>query len=376
MALAVDIEKRLGAFRLAVRFTTDRALLALLGASGSGKSVTLRCIAGLLRPDRGRIVLNGRVLFDSEAGIDLPPQARRVGYLFQSDTLFPHRTVLENVMLGFHARPRAQRRALAEAQLARFRIAHLAQSLPAALSGGERQRAALARTLAAEPEALLLDEPFSALDEYLKWQLELELAQTLDQYGGDAILVTHSREEVCRLAKSVCVLDRGCSEPLRDTAALMTAPGTLAAARLSGCQNLSPVTCLPDGRLRCEDWGWVLPALPAPRGLTHVGIRASGLRPGPGRISLSCTVERVIPNLFSGIVILNTPGSKRLRMELPPGSEPPRPAPPHREEAAADEGDRRDADAAARAAIPAAGTALTVHAAPEDLLLLTGGDAP
>ena len=375
MSLVVDIEKTLPGFTLRMAFTAERETLALLGASGSGKSMTLKSIAGIVTPDRGRIEVDGRVLFDSDSHINLPPQQRRVGYLFQQYALFPHMTARQNLLCGVRGDKKGAG-AKADAMLATLGLTAAAEKLPSQLSGGEQQRIALGRILLNEPDILLLDEPFSALDEYLKWQLELELAQTLDQYGGDAILVTHSREEVCRLAKSVCVLDRGRSEPLRDTAALMTAPGTLAAARLSGCQNLSPVTCLPDGRLRCEDWGWILPAVPVPRGLTHVGIRASGLRPGPGRISLSCTVERVIPNLFSGIVILNTPGAKRLRMELPPGTEPPRPASPHREEAAADEGDRRDADAAAWAAIPAAGTALTVHAAPEDLLLLTGGDAP
>lgn len=347
MALSVDIEKRLGDFRLRVRFETDRELLALLGASGSGKSVTLRCVAGLMTPDRGRIVLNGRTLYDSEARIDLPPQARRVGYLFQSGALFPHRTVLENVMLGYHRKPRARRRALALEQLERFRLTPLADCLPATLSGGERQRTALARTLAAEPEALLLDEPFSALDDYLKWQLELELARILEARGGDTVLVTHSRDETCRLAKSVCVLTHGRSEPLRSVAEMMTAPGTLGAALLSGCKNLSPVTVRADGSLFCAAWAWTLPpeafsAGSLPAGLTHVGVRAHSLRPGPGPISLDCTVDRIIDNVFSEIVMLRTPGPALLRLE--------------REKATP---------------VLQTGDPLTVHVSPGDLLLLT-----
>ena len=348
MSLSVNIEKQLGDFHLQVAFESSGALLALLGASGSGKSVTLRCIAGLLRPDRGRIVLNGRVLFDSAAGIDLPPQKRRVGYLFQSCALIPHRTVVQNVELGLFDLPRRERRAAALGWLERFRLEGFADSLPAALSGGERQRAALARTLAARPKALLLDEPFSALDDYLKWQLELELARTLEDYGGDAILVTHSRDEVCRLAKTVCVLDRGRSEPLCSTTELMTAPGSLGAALLSGCKNVSPVTLRPDGSLFCTAWGWTLPPMEAlsalssdPEALTHVGVRAHSLRPGPGLISLACTVDRVIDNVFSEIVMLRTPGPEPLRMELPKGEAP-----------------------------LAAGMPLTVHSAPEDWLLL------
>ena len=349
MALAVEIEKRLsGDFLLRVCFETDRSLLALLGASGSGKSVTLRCVAGLMKPDWGRILLNGRTLFDSEKHIDLPPRQRRVGYLFQSYALFPHKTVLENVELGLHALPRKERRAAALAQLERFRLLPLADSFPATLSGGERQRTALARTLAAEPEALLLDEPFSALDEYLRWQLELELAGVLERYGGDAVLVTHSRDEACRLAGRVCVLDRGRSEPPRAVEELMTRPGTVSAARISGCKNVSPVRVLPEGELLCLDWAWKLPAMSPPPGLSHVGIRAHSLRLGPGPISLGCRLDRVMDNVFSEILMLRTPGPGLLRLELP--------------------------KAASRGFAP--GQTLTVHIAPEDILLLTGGDAP
>lgn len=342
MSLSVNIEKKLGDFQLRVEFETAGALLALLGASGSGKSVTLRCIAGLLRPDRGRILLNGRVLFDSERKIDLPPQKRRVGYLFQHCALIPQRTVLENVELGLHAKPKAERRAAALALLERFRLKELADAIPATLSGGEARRCALARTLAAEPEALLLDEPFSALDEHLRWELELELAQTLEGYGGDAVLVTHSRGEVCRLADAVCVLSKGRSEPVRSAAEMMRAPGTLSAALLSGCENLSPAAVLPDGGLLCEAWGWRLPALPVPPGLRYVGVRAHSLRPGPGPVSLACTVDRVIDNGFSVIVMLRTPGPALLRMEC-----------------------------GKTAALPPAGAAVPVHVSPEELLFLT-----
>ena len=342
MALSVKIEKKLKDFQLCVDFESAGSLLALLGASGSGKSLTLRCIAGLVKPDRGRILLNDRVLFDSEKRINLPPQKRRVGYLFQSCALIPDRTVLENVELGLHARPRGARRALALAQLERFQLSHRKDALPHTLSGGERQRCALARTLAAEPEALLLDEPFAALDEYLKWQLELELARTLEDYGGDAILVTHSRDEVCRLASSVCVLRAGRSEALCSTESMMRSPGSLAAALLSGCKNVSPVTVQGDGSLLCGDWGWRLPAMSAPAGLSHVGIRAHSLGLGPGPLSLDCTLDRIIDNVFSYILMLRTPGGGQLRLEC----------------------DKQTP-------LPAPGSPVQVHTAPQEILLLT-----
>ena len=175
MSLYVDIEKRLGAFRLQSKFEVADETLALLGASGCGKSMTLKCIAGIVPPDRGRIVLNGRVLFDSEKKIDLTPQQRRVGYLFQQYALFPNMTVEQNILCGIRAGSRSEKRSLAAEKLRMFRLEGLEKKYPAQLSGGQQQRVALARILCSEPQAILLDEPFSALDSYLKWNLELEL---------------------------------------------------------------------------------------------------------------------------------------------------------------------------------------------------------
>ena len=176
MALTVQIQKRYGNFRLDVDFTAESGQsLALLGASGCGKSTALKCIAGVDRPDRGRVELDGRVLFDSEAGIDLPPQKRRAGLLFQSCALFPNMTVERNIAVCLGRLERPRRRERTAELLALLRLEGQAGLYPRQLSGGQRQRAALARCLAAEPRALLLDEPFSALDSFLKWRLEQEL---------------------------------------------------------------------------------------------------------------------------------------------------------------------------------------------------------
>ena len=191
MSLYVDIEKRLGVFRLQSKFEVADETLALLGASGCGKSVTLKCIAGIMTPDRGRIVLNGRVLFDSEKKIALTPQQRRVGYLFQQYALFPNMTVEQNILCGIRAGSRSEKRSLAAEKLRMFRLEGLEKKYPAQLSGGQQQRVALARILCSEPQAILLDEPFSALDSYLKWNLELELSDLLAGFHGPILWVSH-----------------------------------------------------------------------------------------------------------------------------------------------------------------------------------------
>ena len=208
MSLLVDIKKDFGRFRLDAAFETDSgSVMGLLGASGCGKSVTLKCVAGIEKPDEGRIVLDGRVLFDSVKRIDLTPQQRRVGYLFQNYALFPNMTLAQNIAVG--VRDRAKRKETVARLVKAFYLEGSEGKYPRQLSGGQQQRTALARILASEPEALLLDEPFSALDSYLKWQVELELAELLDTFPGPVLFVTHDRDEVHRLADRGPGLGRG-----------------------------------------------------------------------------------------------------------------------------------------------------------------------
>ena len=321
MALTVDIRKRLGDFQLEVAFRAEGQVTGLLGASGCGKSMSLKCIAGIERPDEGRIQLGDRVLFDSAANINLPPQRRRVGYLFQHYALFPNMTVAQNIAAGILDKSARQERV---AQLARaFYVEEYLNHYPRQLSGGQQQRVALARILASEPEVLLLDEPFSALDSYLKWQVELELADLLDQFTGPVLFVTHSRDEVRRLCQQVCVLDQGRSQPMQGVDELFQAPRTLSACLLSGCKNVSRARALPQGGVEALDWGVTLcPDCPLPHSLTHIGVRAHLVRPaeGPGPNRLYCTVERVVEEMFSTVAMLATPGGSsgfsRLRLEL------------------------------------------------------------
>ena len=176
MALEVDITKKLDGFFMHMQFRAEREIFAILGASGCGKSMTLKCIAGIEKPDEGRIVLDGKVLFDSEKKINLPPQKRKVGYMFQDYALFPHMNVVQNIEEGMRKRPD---RCRTESLIRQFQLEGLEKKIPGQLSGGQKQRVAMARMLAAEPELILLDEPFSALDTYLKWQLEQEMYKHL-----------------------------------------------------------------------------------------------------------------------------------------------------------------------------------------------------
>jgi molybdate transport system ATP-binding protein len=321
MSLEVQIKKQLGRFRLNVAFETGEGLTGLLGASGCGKSMTLKCIAGLVTPDEGRVVLDGRVLFDSAKGISLPPQKRRVGYLFQHYALFPNMTVEQNIAAGVREKSRREDTVAALTQA--FYLEELGKKYPRQLSGGQQQRVALARILASEPQALLLDEPFTALDSYLKWQVELELRDQLAQFPGPVVFVTHAREEIYRLCSQVCVLSHGQSDPMQSVKELFEAPATLSACLLSGCKNFSRAREAGEGRVEAADWGAVLETgRPAPEGLSHVGVRAHFIRPRPaaGDNTIPCRVERVVEDVFSTIVMLSTPGGAEgysmLRMEL------------------------------------------------------------
>lgn len=193
--LEVQIYKKLAEFDLDISFQVNDNILGLMGASGSGKSMTLKCIAGIEMPDQGRIVLNGRVLFDSEKKINVPIQKRNVGYMFQSYALFPNMNVYENISVGLRARKVKDVDIVVQKVMQQFRIFELASRYPKQLSGGQRQRVALARLMAYEPDVLLLDEPFSALDEDLTKDLLQELKSEL-QISKPVIFVSHDKEEV------------------------------------------------------------------------------------------------------------------------------------------------------------------------------------
>ena len=281
MAITVHIRKQLKDFELKVDFELESGCMGLLGASGCGKSMTLKCIAGIETPDSGRITLNGRVLFDSGRKINVSPQKRKVGYLFQQYALFPHMTVRQNVEAGLSGArkkfsSRQEKNEYITGLLEQFHIPELADALPGRLSGGQQQRVALARIIASDPDILLLDEPFSALDSYLREQLLQEMKGMLGStYQKDVLMVSHSRDEIYQMCPRMAVMCPGGIEIAGSTKELFRNPVTVGAARLTGCKNLSRAEILSDQELYAIDWGVRLHVADViAEGVTHVGLRA------------------------------------------------------------------------------------------------------
>lgn len=310
--LELDFRKRMGRFSMDIRLQAGDEAVALLGASGAGKSMTLKCIAGVERPDAGRIVLDGRVLFDAERGIDLPPQQRGVGLLFQHYALFPQMTVARNIMTGLHALPRGERAAHAAALIARFHLQGLENRLPGALSGGQQQRTALARMLAARPRLLLFDEPFAALDSYLRWELEQVVAEIIAAHAGTALFVSHNRDEAYRLCPAMAVLDDGRVSVCDTREGLFARPRTQAAALLTGCKNIAPAHAISAHLLDVPDWGLRLHTQQDALAAAAVGLRAHALDLGDGENAFDAQVCQVVDGPFSVIYRIQPVGSHAL----------------------------------------------------------------
>lgn len=274
--LSVDIEKQLTSFHLQVAFSADSQPLGLLGGSGAGKSMILRCLAGIDTPTKGRIVLNRRVLFDSDQKINIPSRDRRIGFLVQNYALFPHMTVAENIAFGLpKGLSNGSLRLQVETQLIAMQLQGLGDRYPHQLSGGQQQRVALARALASQPEALLLDEPFSALDTHLRSQLEQQMTATLADYQGTALFVTHNMEEAYRICSNLLVLEHGKAVQHDSKHDIFQHPATVRVAQLTGCKNFSRAVRLSSQQIEASDWGCQLQVMEAIDGeLSHVGIRA------------------------------------------------------------------------------------------------------
>ena len=279
MAVSVDIEKRVGDFHLRVRFESNSRRIGVLGASGCGKSMTLKCIAGIEKPDAGKIVVDENILFDKSKKINLRPQNRNIGYLFQNYALFPTMTVEQNISAGLKGTKEVNKRRVQE-MVKKFQIQGLEKRLPGELSGGQQQRVALARIMAYEPDVILLDEPFSALDDFLKNRLQQELQEMLKDYEGTVIMVSHSRDEIYRFSEELLIMDQGENIEYGRTTDVFTNPEKREAARLTGCKNFAGLRLLSDHEAEIPDWGVKLKTKrKIPEHARYFGYRAHDFEP-------------------------------------------------------------------------------------------------
>lgn len=293
MGISIDIRKKLGQFQLAVQLKSEASRIGILGASGCGKSMTLKSIAGIETPDEGMICVDDRVLFDGGRKINVKPQNRRIGYLFQNYALFPHMTVEQNIAAGLKGSKEEKQRRVNE-MVHKFRLDGLEKHLPGQLSGGQQQRTALARIMAYEPEVILLDEPFSALDVFLKDRLQLELEEMLADYPGTVIMVSHSRDEVYRFCEELVIMDQGSVVVSGDTKELFADPKYKEAARLTGCKNFTDIRRINAHTAELLDWGVTLHTKQEiPETCTSIGYRAHDFIPVWGERGENCLKANV-----------------------------------------------------------------------------------
>lgn len=321
MSLSVSIKKSFPAFTLDVDIEAGNETIGWLGESGCGKSLTMRCIAGIETPDEGKIVVNGKTFFEREAGkrptVNLSPQERKTALLFQNYMLFPNLTVAENVAAGIDRKlPKEERNAQVDAELKRFGLDGFGKRYPSQLSGGQQQRVALARMLAAKPDILMLDEPFSALDAHLKGVLEQNLAGLFETFHGTILYVSHDIDEALRFCDRIAVIEKGHIMEVSTSNNLVNNPQSAASIRLSGCKNTTPAHWIDDHRVFLPAWGIEVETdKPAPKNLTYMGVRAFFLERAkePGRNTYRVRVVRTSDSRFDRSVLLEfldrTPGS-------------------------------------------------------------------
>ena len=326
MSLYVDIEKDLGSFKLKVKFEQEDGIVGLLGQSGCGKSMTLRCIAGIVKPDKGKIISNGKVFFDSEKKINLTPQQRNIGFLFQNYALFPHMSVKQNIQLGIEKLSKEEKDEITKKYLKKFRLAGFEDRYPWQLSGGQQQRIALARALCLNPDILILDEPISALDYHLRSNMENELCEILKDFDGNVLFVTHDISEAYRISDDIIVFDNGLSLPKRTKNELFVHPSCMTEAVITGCKNISSCDIINTNTVFAKDWGF---NCKIEKGVSenskHIGIRAHHMKVvednsqdiEDGENIFEMTVVKVIENSFTyNIHIKNCDNENNLSLQM------------------------------------------------------------
>jgi molybdate transport system ATP-binding protein len=311
MSLEVSVKKKFKGFSLEVNFRTNGEYLGILGASGSGKSLTLKCIAGVETPDEGRIVLNNRVLYDSKKNINIIPQNRNIGYMFQNYALFPNMTAEENIGVGLKL-PKKEKKIKTNELMKLFRIEDMGYKYPAQLSGGQQQRVALARIIAYEPDVLLLDEPFSALDSRLKSELHTDFLDLLKLYNGEVLIVTHSKDEVYRFSENLALIEKGTITGFGKTKEIFEKPRSLSEAKMIGCKNISQCS-IKDNKIYCSDWGIVLEPKDIPENCSYIGIPSNSFEIAneAGINTIECKLINVVEEINEyTIAIENSNGNE------------------------------------------------------------------
>lgn len=313
MSLQVSIKKHYKGFTLDANFESNDGYLGILGASGSGKSMTLKCIAGVETPDEGIIILNGRVLFDSARKINLSPQERNIGYLFQNYALFPNMTAEQNIGAGLKL-PKKERKIKTDEIIKSFHLEGLENKYPSQLSGGQQQRVALARIFAYEPDVLLLDEPFTAMDTHLKDKIQAEVQDILSLYKGKVLMVTHSMDEVYKFCENIAFIERGRTVLSGKTKELFNKPRHVSAARLTGCKNISKCNVLSSHHIYAVDWDFIFETKnTVPDNINYIGIREHSFQmadTADGKNTIICKTNKVVEEVFEYTVIFENMNKK------------------------------------------------------------------
>lgn len=314
MSLIMDIEKELSSFKLQVNFKQEKGILGFLGESGSGKSMSLKCIAGLDTPSTGKIIVNDKEIFNAEKKINIKPQQRKVGYLFQNYALFPNMNVTENLQIALGKMDNNQKAKLINEFIERFSLMGLEKHYPWQLSGGQQQRVALARALITSPDILLLDEPFSALDYHLRHSMEKELKAILQDYKGNVVFVTHDIEEAFRVCDNIVVFNKGKAEKNRNKLDLFNAPSSLAEAKLTGCKNISKIKITGKDTFLATDIGYEFKYKNSINSnINYMGIRSHDIVVFEGHNENENVhefiVENIIENPFSYTIYIKKPSN-------------------------------------------------------------------
>jgi len=314
MEFYVDIQKKFQGFKLDVQLKSQYDIIGILGASGSGKSMLLRCISGLVKPDKGKIIINGKTFFDSDKKINLSMRDRKVGFLFQNYALFPNMTIEENIAFGLDKLPKQDRKHKVAGLLEKYHLENIEKRFPAQISGGQQQRVALARAVAYEPDILLLDEPFSALDVHLRNHMMREMSESLKEFQGMTLFVTHNREEAYRLCDHIAVFNAGKVEVFGEKNELFQRPASLETAKITGCKNIAKAIRLTENTIDVPSWGiQIKTSMKIKHENGYVGIRANHLK-----IVADDTKE----NCYKAFIADESDGPFRISLYLKIGSKP------------------------------------------------------